>query len=65
MSAETRDTKAQKTTDEANAVIAAERQALRAKTERLKALRLAQEGATGFSELDKKPAKVRPAERGA
>jgi hypothetical protein len=51
--------KARKTTEEANAVIAAEREARDAKTARLKALRLAKDAA----DVDKNPADIRPAER--
>ena len=56
---ETPAAKARKTTDEANAVIAAEREARDAKTARLKALRLAKDAA----DVDKNPADIRPAER--
>ena len=52
--------KARKTTEIANAVIAAEREARDAKTARLKALRLAKEAAAGLRELDKNPADQTP-----
>ena len=51
--------KARKTTEEANAVIAAEREARDAKTARLKALRLAKDA----TDVDKNPADIRPAKR--
>jgi hypothetical protein len=54
---EVRLARAQKTTDEARAVIDAERNALRAKTAQLRAQRLAKGAAEGASMPDKKPVK--------
>ncbi len=62
--AEARFDKAQKTSQVAHALIDSELTATRAKTERLKAARLAQEAKDGISELDKKPAK-KPAKKKA
>jgi hypothetical protein len=56
--AEARFDKARRTTETAQALIDSELAAVRAKTKRLKAARLAQEAKEGVTELDKKkPAK--------
>ena len=54
--AEERFDKAQKTTNEARAQIDSDLQAVRKKTSRLRALRLAKDAAEQKTEIDKKPA---------
>lgn len=54
--AEARFDKAQQTTENAKSQIEQDLRAARAKTARLKALRLAKEAAEGKTELDQKPA---------
>jgi hypothetical protein len=61
--AEARFDKARKTTETAQALIDSELAAIRAKTKRLKAARLAKEAGEGVSELDKK--KPKPAKKKA
>ncbi|HEX9903337.1 MAG TPA: hypothetical protein VGA77_00075 [Propylenella sp.] len=55
--AEERFSRAQRTTETATGIIAAEREAILKKTARLRKLRLAKEAREGETVLDKKPAK--------